>query len=331
MPKLTSMPKPHVSVIIPAYNEEGVLQRNVEEIISTLSAAPWSWEIILVNDGSSDNTGKVMELLSRKYKQIRAFHHPFNRGRGAAMRTGFDNAGGDIIVTLDADLSYSPRHVTALVAAIEKSNADIVQGSPYMKGGRAVNVPFFRLFLSRMGNKILTLSFGHDLTVVTGILRAYRRHVLDSLNLKSEGKDIHLEIMSKALDLGFKVKEIPAVLRWRKVKKNGKPARKSKFKLARLLSEHLAFTFSETPFLLLGSVGLLFVLAGLLLGFYIIYLWLHATLDPTRPIVYLMVLLLLSGIQGLMFAFLASQNRSQRRELIIIQSQLRNLDKKLKK
>ena len=142
-----------------------------------------------------------------------------------ALRRGFKESKGEIVVSIDADLSYDPRYILDFVKTLKREqDIDFVLASPYMPGGGVQNVPFLRLWISKLGNKILRFAMPNRIYTSTGIFRAYRRKVLDSLELESDGKEIHLEILSKALALGYRVKEIPAIL-------TGRKKGKSKFKL----------------------------------------------------------------------------------------------------
>ena len=96
-------------------------------------------------------------------------------GMGRAIRTGFEKSKGDIIITIDADLSYNPSHIPKLAyALLNDETVDIVVGSPYMEGGKVKNVPFIRLFISKAANKFVGFSMPENLSTVTGVLRAYR-------------------------------------------------------------------------------------------------------------------------------------------------------------
>jgi glycosyltransferase involved in cell wall biosynthesis len=158
----------------------------------------------------------------------------------------------------------------------------------------------------------------------TGIFRAYRKKVLDSLEIESDGKEIHLEILSKALALGYRVKESPAVLTNRK-------KGKSKFKFRKTAVSHLVFSVFEKPVIIFGFVGFLIVAIGFLIGMYILYLRLLGDLTPGRPLITFAILLILGGIQILSFGFIAIQIVSLRRETLRIQKENLELRKAMTK
>lgn len=221
-------------------------------------------------------------------------------GRGYAIREGFNAAEGEIICTVDADLSYTADHITKMVALLQKyPRLDCVVGSPYCPGGRTEGVPRLRLLISRLGNLVISRAMGGKIKTITGVLRAYRRDCIKSLELFSEGKELHLEILAKLFAAGYSVMEMPAVLRSRR-------KGRSKFRFRAIASSHLLFSLHEKPMLLFGLVGLALIGGGLIGGGYIVYLWQVAALNPNRPLMTLLVLLILTGIQILMFGFLGS-------------------------
>jgi dolichol-phosphate mannosyltransferase len=156
---------PLVSLVIPAFNESEIILHNVDELAAwmTSNAKHISFEILVVDDGSTDGMGDLLEEACLQRNWLRVAHHPVNMGRGLGVRTGFSKATGDYIVCLDADLSYSPDHVLRLLDPLMAGEADITLASVYHPEGQVINVPGQRVFLSRFGNRILSLGFGGDL------------------------------------------------------------------------------------------------------------------------------------------------------------------------
>ena len=297
-----------------AENVESTLNR-VEEALVSFNG---TYEIIPVNDGSSDNTFEVLNKLAENNERVRVVSYPKNIGRGMALRKGFKESSGEIIVSIDADLSYDPHYILDLLGALrDEQDIDFVLASPYMPGGSVENVPFSRFWISKLGNRILRFAMPNRIYTSTGIFRAYRRKVLDSLELEADGKEIHLEILSKALALGYRVKEIPAVLTSRK-------RGKSKFKFKKTATSHLVFSLFEKPMIIFGFIGLLTLTIGFLIGIYIVYLRFSGDLTPGRPLITFAILLILGGIQILSFGFIALQIVSLRKEILRIQKE--NLD-----
>jgi glycosyltransferase involved in cell wall biosynthesis len=272
-----------------------------------------AYEIIAVNDGSLDNTLEILSRLAEQDGKLKIVSYFKNVGRGMALRKGFKESTGEIIVSIDADLSYSPHYIFDLVETLRKEpETDFVLASPYMPGGDVQNVPIHRLWISKWGNKLLRFAMPNRIYTSTGIFRAYRKKVLDSLELESDGKEIHLEILSRALALGFRVKEIPAVLSSRR-------RGKSKFKLKKTAISHLVFSVFEKPMIIFGFIGLLTLSIGLLIGLYIAYLRFSGDLTPGRPLITFALLLILGGIQILSFGFVAIQIVTLRKEILRIQ------------
>lgn len=312
-----------ISVIIPMYNEEENALNTLARVNDVLKGYS-DYEIIAVDDGSADDTFKLAHEFASKTFNIKVLQHSVNMGMGRAIRTGFDNSEGDIIVTIDADLSYKPNHIPKLVNELLNDNTlDIAVGSPYMDGGEVSNVPFLRLFISRVANKFVGFSMAENLSTVTGVLRAYRREVVDSLELESNGTDINLEILSKASATRFKIKEIPALL-------EGRELGQSKLKFRAKTISHVLFSFYEKPMMLFGAIGILLFFMGAISALYLFYQYLTGILDPTRPLMLFMVLMIISGIQILIFGFVATQISLLKREVYIVQKENKLLRKKLR-
>ena len=206
----------NVSLIAPAYNEAQILNLNLQSLYDYMSRMdrPVRWELIVVNDGSSDATAEVADKFAASHTAVRVLHHPRNFGLGRALRSGFSAASGDLVICVDVDLTYAPEYIEALIAASEQSHADVVLLSPYMQDGRVSHVPFLRRLFSLSANRFLCLAGGRRLHTSTGMVRLYSRSLLSQLCLNSDGMEINLEILHKALLLGARVKEIPAHLNW---------------------------------------------------------------------------------------------------------------------
>ena len=219
-----------LSVVIPTYNEELAIAANAREMLRSIQNYTDDYELIFVNDGSTDKTLAELQRLAAVYPKIKVISYAPNRGRGFALRSGFEVAKGDFVVATESDLNWGSDIIVQLAKRLEEGAADIALASPHMKGGRMENVPFARWFLSWTGNKIFSLVLPGRFTMVTGMTRGYRGEVLRRLKLESYDKELHVEIIAKALDAGFRIVEIPATLWWKKPKP-GEMVRKSHFKL----------------------------------------------------------------------------------------------------
>lgn len=263
---------PQLSLIIPAYNESAIILRNVQEVQKWMgrNKPDVSYEIVVVDDGSTDGMGALLDKASKTDPTLRVLHHPVNYGRGRAIRTGMENTASDYAVMLDADLSYAPDHIDALVAPLQSGEADLTLASPYHPDGEVKNVPAFRAWLSKWGNYVLSHAFQRRYYTSTCVVRGYTRKLIDHLELVSTEKDLHLEVLYKTELLGFAIKEVPAKLVWRD-KKRGRTAtsplnrlvNNSLFKMRKAILSHLFFNFLTKPKLLF--LGPILVLLGLFL------------------------------------------------------------------
>lgn len=213
--------RPLVSILAPAFNEAEILDANLAAVCTYMDslADRYRWELIIVDDGSTDSTYEKAMANAAQRSNVRVLQNWMNLGLGSALRTGFSDCRGTYIVVLDIDLSYAPQHIGALLEKIESTHADIVIASPYMEGGRATGIPFFRRWLSRLGNRFLSMTArgslpSRDISTLTGMVRAYRAPFIRSVNLKSMGMEINTEIIYKAAILGARIEEIPAHLDW---------------------------------------------------------------------------------------------------------------------
>jgi glycosyltransferase involved in cell wall biosynthesis len=312
-----------LSIVIPMFNEAENVESTLKRVEEALASFQGTYEIIAVNDGSLDNTLEILKRIESKDKKIKVVSYSKNIGRGMALRRGFRESRGEIVVSIDADLSYDPSYILDLVHTLRtEEDIDLVLASPYMPGGGAQDVPGLRLWISKTGNRILRFALPNRIYTSTGIFRAYRKKVLDSLELESDGKEIHLEILSKAIALGYRVKEIPAIL-------TGRKKGRSKFKFKKTAASHLVFSVFEKPMIIFGFLGLLTLGIGFLIGIYIAYLRFTGGLTPGRPLITFAILLILGGIQILSFGFIAIQIVSLRREILRIQKENLELRKEM--
>jgi glycosyltransferase involved in cell wall biosynthesis len=197
-----------LSIVIPVYNEEATLREIVRRTLAAQVDA--EKEIILVDDGSTDGSREVMKEIEREHGSppIRVFFHDGNRGKGAAMRTGFSAVTGDIVLIQDADLEYDPRDYPQLLEPILEGRADVVYGSRFV-GAQAHRV---LLFWHMIGNRVLTL-FSNMLTnlnltdMETGY-KVFRSEVIHNISVKSNGFEFEPEITAKIARAGHRVYEV---------------------------------------------------------------------------------------------------------------------------
>lgn len=207
---------PMVSLLVPAYNEAALIEENLQKLCDYMRGLEkhYRWEIIVINDGSKDETGVLAEKMAEMEPGVRVHHHRINQNLGGALQTGFKLAKGDYVVVMDLDLTYGEDHIARLLTSIRENDADIVIASPYMKGGKNTGVPRFRLLLSKVVNQIMRIMAPEKIYTFTGMVRAYKRSFLTKLNLKSTTYAINPEIIFKGLILRANIVEIPAHLDW---------------------------------------------------------------------------------------------------------------------
>lgn len=205
-----------LSVVIPCFNEEGSVARYEAELFPALDALSLDYEVLAVDDGSTDGTLAALNALAARQPRLKLLRHPENRGLGRALRTGFATASGEWIVALDADLTWRPGQIAGLLAKQGETNADLVGGSPFLAPGGLGDVPWARRLPSLLLNAFYRGLFAHGLTAYTPIFRLYRASILKSLPLTSDGFEINAEIAARFLRNGRTLAEAPAVLTVRK-------------------------------------------------------------------------------------------------------------------
>ncbi len=247
-----------VAAVIPAYNEGGGFAASlacIADYFAIYRGCGYDFQYVIVDDGSKDETLEAARAFARWRNDVRILRHEQNRGLGAALRTAFACVDADLVVVLDADLSYTPATAMELVEALERGGADIALASPYMRGGSVDNVPPMRRVLSREANRVLSLATAGRYATLTCMVRAYRASVLPQLEFRSDGMESSAELLLCALRKKMRVIEIPATLRWsderRRTRRCMRPAR-----IASRISATLALAFRYRPSLWFAVPGL---------------------------------------------------------------------------
>ena len=193
---------PLLSVVMPCYNE----RETIREIVRRVLAVPLRTELIIVDDGSTDGTREILTELARDLP-IKLVLQPANAGKGAALRRGFEEMTGDLVVIQDADLEYSPEEFPQLIELICQGRADVVYGSRFLGRHRVF------LFTHYAGNRLLTLVtnvlYNTILTDMETCYKVMRTDVLRSMTLRSNGFGIEPELTAKIFKRQYRVYEVP--------------------------------------------------------------------------------------------------------------------------
>jgi glycosyltransferase involved in cell wall biosynthesis len=199
----TAPAQPSISVFFPAYNDGGTIPSMVLTALMTLRKLTGDYEVLVVNDGSSDYTAEVLEELAARYPELRVIHHRQNQGYGGALRTGFSSASKDLVFYTDGDAQYDPQELARLYE-VWSDEVDLVNGYKISRSD-----PLHRVIIGRLYHWTVKLAFGLRLRDVDCDFRLMRRSIFDCIDLKSDSGVICVELMKKVQDAGFRLAEVP--------------------------------------------------------------------------------------------------------------------------
>lgn len=194
-----------LSIIIPIYNEKATL----EEIFRLVQATPYDKEIIAVDDASTDGSREILNRLAQQYDNVKAFYHQHNQGKGAALRTGFAQVTGDVVIIQDADLEYRPADYPSLLEPIEQDVADVVYGTRLV-GGRPHRVLFFWHYLGNRAVTTLSNIFTNlNLSDMEVGYKVFRAEVLKGIQIRCERFGVEPELTAKIAKKRWRIYEVP--------------------------------------------------------------------------------------------------------------------------
>lgn len=209
-----------ISLVIPAFNEEEILEESIEIFKENLSSICEEYEIIIVDDGSTDRTGEIANQLAERHKLVRVIHHSINKGVGAALLTGFQTAKNELVLTNYIDRPFDLRDLRGILPLFKEADFVVV-----VRRNRSANPPFRKL--TSMINYLLIRLLFRVRVKDFQFVQIYKRSILDNIRIKSTGSFVPPEIIIKALHKGYRMKEFEAAFYKRPggVAKYGHPRR----------------------------------------------------------------------------------------------------------
>lgn len=304
---------PRVSIVVPAFNEEGNVEELCRRFAAMKASAGFTFEVVVVDDGSVDRTAGLLASLRAKYDFLRILTHSHNRGLTEALQTGFAAARGEIFVFYPADLQYLPEDIPAMIAKIDEGN-DMVTG---WKQGQ-----YSKRFVSSVYNSLSRRIFNlkvHDLNSV----KAFRREVVEGMFLR---RDWHRYLVAMAVQQGYRVDEVKMPLYPRH-------SGQSKFSgfwripvgVLDMLAVKSQMTLLKKPLLFFGVPGAILIIAAFIVGLIAVYLR-FALNAGHRPLLYLVILMSVMGVSFFVLGFLAEALTAIKEELAGVRQAVQKLE-----
>jgi glycosyltransferase involved in cell wall biosynthesis len=284
---------------VPVYNEEKNLPELFDQILATLKDVDYDWDLTFVDDGSKDRSKEVMKDLQSRYpNRVRNIMFRRNYGQTAAIVAGIDHSDGDIVILMDADLQNDPADIPVLLAEMDKGY-DVVSGWRKDRQDNAItrNLP------SHIANKLISFTTGVKLHDYGCTLKAYRRDILDNINLYGE---MHRFIPVFANDVGAKISEVVVRHHPRKHGKANYGLERTFKVLLDLITVKFLMQYSKKPIYLFGSIGGGMILVGLALFIWLVIRKLVTTTGIlTSPFFQIAVMLFLLGFIAILMGLIA--------------------------
>jgi dolichol-phosphate mannosyltransferase len=196
-----------LSIVIPAYNEEGCIEETIQQLFQSLSNACIEHEILVINDNSRDNTLKILELLKSQYPTVRYITNEAPNGFGYAVRKGLANFTGDCVAVFMADMSDDPNDLISFYRLMEKEGCDAVFGTRWSNGGKVYGYPKHKLWINRLANNIIRMLFRIKYNDTTNAFKLYKRNTIEGLQpLLSPHFNLTVELPLKVIIRGYSYK-----------------------------------------------------------------------------------------------------------------------------
>lgn len=196
-----------LSVVIPVYNEAKTIEKLIDKVVKV--DVGMEKELVLVDDCSSDGTKDVLKRIEKANPQWKIAYHEVNQGKGAALRTGFSKATGDLVIIQDADLEYDPGDYANLIRPIVDGHADVVFGSRFLGGGPHRVVYFWH----SVGNKLITtfsnMMTNLNLTDIEVCYKVFKKEVLDGITINENRFGVEVELTAKVAHANWRIYEVP--------------------------------------------------------------------------------------------------------------------------
>ena len=284
---------PHLSIVVPAYNEAESLPVLIVQIQDVLNRHNYTAEVIFVNDGSTDGTDEVLEQIALDYNsdnmQIHIIHFRRNRGKAAGLMAGFDAARGKVVITMDADLQDDPTEIPKMLEELNSGKYDVVSGWKYPRKD-----PLEKRVFSFIFNRITDMFTGVKLHDMNCGFKAYQAEVVKELHIYG---DLHRYIPILCAQAGYQVGEV-------KVKHHPRQFGVSKYGLKRipkgffdLLTVLFLTRYLKRPLHVFGMIGGIIAFIGVIIGCYLAVLWFTQGSVGFHPLLMMSVLLVVLGGQ----------------------------------
>ena len=290
-------PNQLISIIIPVFNESESIGYLLDEVVNVMCSNKLNFEIVVVNDGSQDNTSNVLDELTIKIKELSVISLRTNYGQTAAMAAGFDNSNGEVVITLDGDLQNDPTDIPKLISHINEGY-DLICGWRYDRKDKLIN----RRIPSKIANKLIANVTGLKLHDYGCSLKAFKKEILDDIKLYGE---LHRFLPVLAKIEGAKIKEIKVNHRSRKYGSSKYGIDRTFRVLMDLLTVWFMTKFLTRPMYGFGFVGIISILVSLGMTSYLFIIKILGEDIGNRPMLMFALILGIAGVQLFSFGLLS--------------------------